>query len=145
MTPLYINHTRVAFFSLLREGDGPKLVKRDAPLFPGDRLKGGQYISSCTSILATGCKPKYFEVRSLMLLFLCRPQAKRRGHGELVSCFLPLVSCFCVWVCLVRSWKELQCFASLRGMFLVGTRSFGQPQSQIHHLYPKAGFALANM
>ncbi|CBJ26712.1 expressed unknown protein [Ectocarpus siliculosus] len=44
------------------EGDGPKLVKRDAPLFPGDRLKGGQYISFCTSIIATGCKPKYFEL-----------------------------------------------------------------------------------
>ncbi|CAM9220482.1 unnamed protein product [Scytosiphon promiscuus] len=44
------------------EGDGPKLAKRDTALFPGDRLKGGQYISFCTSILATGCKPKYFEL-----------------------------------------------------------------------------------
>ncbi|CAM9792723.1 unnamed protein product [Pylaiella littoralis] len=44
------------------EGDGPKLVKRDASLVPGDRLKGGQYISFCTSIIATGCKPKYFEL-----------------------------------------------------------------------------------
>lgn len=26
-------------------------------------MKGGQYISFCTSIIATGCKPKYFEVR----------------------------------------------------------------------------------
>lgn len=56
---------RVAFvcFFRLREGDGPKLAKRDAPLVPGDRLKGGQYVSFCTSIIATGCKPKYFEVR----------------------------------------------------------------------------------
>lgn len=45
-----------------REGDGPKLVKRDAPLVPGDRLKGGQYISFCTSIISTGCEPKFFEV-----------------------------------------------------------------------------------
>lgn len=48
-----------------REPDGPKLVKRDAPLVPGDRLKGGQYISFCTSWIATGCKPKYLEVSAI--------------------------------------------------------------------------------
>eukprot|EP00752_Nemacystus_decipiens_P012405 g10992.t1 len=52
----------VAVALFFGEGDGPKLVKRDAPLVPGDRLKGGQYISFCTSIIATGCKPKYFEL-----------------------------------------------------------------------------------
>lgn len=59
------------FSFALREGDGPKLVKRDAPLVPGDRMKGGQYISFCTSIIATGCKPKYFEVRPA-----CRPRSR---------------------------------------------------------------------
>lgn len=54
--------TLASLFGSSREGDGPKLVKRDAPLVPGDRLQGGQYISFCTSILATGCKPKFLEV-----------------------------------------------------------------------------------
>ncbi|CAM9543276.1 unnamed protein product [Ascophyllum nodosum] len=47
----------LAFF--YGQTDGPKLVKRNAALVPGDRLKGGEYISFCTSIIATGCKPKY--------------------------------------------------------------------------------------
>eukprot|EP00904_Undaria_pinnatifida_P006208 jgi/Undpi1/2717/HiC_scaffold_14.g06095.m1 len=52
----------VAAIVFFGEGDGPKLVKRDAPLVPGDRLKGGQYISFCTSIISTGCEPKFFEL-----------------------------------------------------------------------------------
>ncbi|CAM9206646.1 unnamed protein product, partial [Laminaria digitata] len=52
----------VAAILFFGEGDGPKLVKRDAPLVPGDRLKGGQYISFCTSIISTGCEPKFFEL-----------------------------------------------------------------------------------
>lgn len=80
---------RVDFFSFLREGDGPKLVKRDAPLFPGDRLKGGQYISSCTSILATGCKPKYFEVRVFFpaCLGFAKPRVGKNPEGGALLLF----------------------------------------------------------
>jgi hypothetical protein len=33
-------------------GTAPRLVKRDAPLVSGDTLKGGEYITSCTGLLA---------------------------------------------------------------------------------------------
>lgn len=52
----------VAIALFFGESDGPKLVKRDASLRPGDQLSGGQYITSCTSYFATGCKPKYLEL-----------------------------------------------------------------------------------
>ena len=61
-----------------REGDGPKLVKRDAPLVPGDRLKGGQYISFCTSIISTGCEAKFFEVNVALALVLAFASATCR-------------------------------------------------------------------
>ncbi|CAM9543137.1 unnamed protein product [Ascophyllum nodosum] len=55
--------TMVALAIFCRQTDGPKLVKRNAALVPGDRLKGGEYISFCTSIIATGCKPKYLLMK----------------------------------------------------------------------------------
>ncbi|CAM9089937.1 unnamed protein product [Chrysoparadoxa australica] len=46
------------------EGTGPHLVKRDAPLYDGNVLKGGDYITSCTGIISPfmDCEAQYFEL-----------------------------------------------------------------------------------
>ena len=53
----------VAVALLFSPGGGGRLVKRGAPMVEGNTLRGGDYISSCGLLAASGdCDPRYFEL-----------------------------------------------------------------------------------
>ncbi|CAM9854524.1 unnamed protein product [Phaeothamnion confervicola] len=43
-------------------GEGPRLLKRDAPLYDGDVLRQNEYINTCAGFISFGCEPRYFEL-----------------------------------------------------------------------------------